>query len=369
MGTLPTTFKRSAFVEQYVGGSGNVYQFCKALTTGKLYQREYVITEDTADWAPWKEITTSTEKIISEVQTGFPKFNEIIATTELNFTDYDLQHFSNLSVEFYTNTQNASDEGHSLVLKLPLADSDTIVKKIGSSAPDGTDGWGQRVMYDLSDTMKAKTNLVSSDTITVMNETSQTKLNLAADVLADVNNSLKLPVSAPSSTELVGVTSGNAQVGLSIGKGFKFTNNTIQAGIKKIYTSGVVTYDGNSTEIGSFSKTLVDTTNNIYVAAVALKSTSEGGQSNYMYNYNVILQPNNFGGGTAGQLIGTLYTYRDAYDDEIGNTTGYTTYSTYVAINPVSVNYNVRVATNQPNTSLGGFSQVEVTIYEVPLLH
>lgn len=216
--------------------------------------------------------------------------------------------------------------------------------------------------------LEPKTNLVSSDTIAVENETSQTKLNLAAGVLADINKSLKLPISAPSTTQLVGVSTGKLQIGLAVGTGLKVKDSALHTGIKKIYTSGVVDYDGDNTDIGSLSKTLVDTTNNIYIATVALNSDSVGGQLGYVYNYNVILQSNDFT-GTAGGLVGTLFTWMGEYDDpETGNLAGWTRYSVYIQLSPSTYRYNVRVGTNEPDRILGGFTQVEVTIYEVPLL-
>jgi hypothetical protein len=69
--------------------------------------------------------------------------------------------------------------------------------------------------------------IVDSDTITVMADGKAISLHLNADIVADIQRALKIPMTKPTSTELVGVDNTKSQVGIKIGEGLELENDTL----------------------------------------------------------------------------------------------------------------------------------------------
>lgn len=106
------------------------------------------------------------------------------------------------------------------------------------------------VLSQLEEVKKITTSILpleGSDTIVVDTNEAGTaqEVRLDAEVVSNIERSLKTPKSAPTATQLVGVDTGNAQQMIEIGSGLAFVENVL-------YASGSSTGSGKYLHIIKF---------------------------------------------------------------------------------------------------------------------
>lgn len=125
------------------------------------------------------------------------------------------------------------------------------------------------VLSQLEEVKKIATSILpleGSDTIVVDTNEAGTaqEVRLDAEVVSNIERSLKTPTSAPTATQLVGVDTGNAQQMIEIGSGLAFVENVL-------YASGSSTGSGKYLHIIKF---VVNTETYQYGQIMLLLNTS-----------------------------------------------------------------------------------------------
>lgn len=84
-----------------------------------------------------------------------PKFGTAMTGDNINLTDYDPE-LSDYQMSMFCYMDYATGQQTWFTLRLPIANSENIIRTTAPCASDGDGGWGQRIIFDLSDDIKAR---------------------------------------------------------------------------------------------------------------------------------------------------------------------------------------------------------------------
>ena len=82
--------------------------------------------------------------------------SKAISTNEINFLDYDPHEITDYQITWFTYVNTATNSQTDLYFKVPIANGENIIRKTAPAGEGGNGGWGQRVVFDLSDAIKAR---------------------------------------------------------------------------------------------------------------------------------------------------------------------------------------------------------------------
>ena len=138
--------------------------------------------------------------------------------------------------------------GDSRIVNINIVTADPT--SVTADNEDGITITSQATITDTNGTYTAtatnKVPIVGSDTITIdVNEDEKVEAHLDSEIVAKLGKTLITPMSAPASTQLVGIDTTNSQANISIGDGLMLANNTLSAAggggsSKKLYLHSIV---------------------------------------------------------------------------------------------------------------------------------
>ncbi len=185
--------------------------------------------------------------------------------------------------------------------------------------------------------------IVDSDTITVMANGKAVSLHLNAEIVADIQRALKIPMSKPIFTELVGVDNTKSQVSIEIGEGLELKGNVLSA-------------TGGGEGGGSFTKEVVSIDIEKLLVNQDIELFLE--LSNRFINGEIVIV------GTLGSQYGIITAVEKKSDTEYNwglTTSGW--YSTVDEVTPVVYVYGIELSGNELLIVQGEIANPDLTDY------